>query len=376
VTVDYLSGHRNAQNQNTACAICHDFTQGRSAPNSAAPSCFRADFTNADGSASGCHAAGPGAPHAVPFIDAALHGPEAKADLAYCQECHATPPAGGAGSNPRFNVALGSLTNGCEDCHTQDTAHPYPSWSGAAANSHKTAGNLAVACALCHGATLQGPAEGGIGRACGDCHAAGSPLVLSNCTSCHNNPPDGTAPAGNSRPNRAGAHSVHDGLPKVSGLCITCHSGSGTNTSVHFDATAPANVSGLETYDAKSGLFSYNPSTRRCSSVSCHGGQATPNWLTGTLDAATDCKSCHVLGTSQFNSANSKEHDKHVNEKNLDCTDCHDPAKLVGDHFVGLDTPGFEGAADATLRDVLGYNRTTNRGCNVADCHDEAQEWF
>lgn len=371
VTGNYLSTHRNALNQNTTCAICHDFIEGRSAPDATAPSCFGANFTNAEGSTTGCHASGPGAPHALPFTAPALHGLEAKADLVYCQECHATPAAGGAGSNPRFNVAVGSLTKGCEDCHTQNTVHPYSSWSGAASNSHKTAGNLAAACALCHGANLLGSAEGGSGRACGDCHTAGSPLVLSNCTSCHNNPPDSAAPAGNSRPNRDGSHSVHDNLPRVGGICITCHDGSGTNANIHFDATAPASIFGLATYDAKSGIFSYNSASRTCSSVSCHGGQTTPNWLTGTLNVATGCETCHVRGTSQYNSYNSGEHGKHVREENLDCTDCHDPAKLDPDHFAGLDTIGFEGDAGATLRDYLGYNPATQRGCSVGGCHGQ-----
>jgi len=375
-TINHLSTHRNSAKQNTTCAICHDFTEGREAPNSDAPSCFSAGFTNADGSTTGCHASGPGAPHALPFTDPDLHGTEAKADLSYCQECHATPAAGGPGSNPRFNVAVGDLINGCEDCHTQDTAHPYPSWSGAASNSHKTAGNLAVACALCHGPDLLGPADGGVGRSCSDCHTAGSPLVLTDCTSCHNNPPDGGAPAGNSRPNRDGGHSVHDALAKVTGICASCHSGSGTNTGLHFDTSAPASVAGLETYDAKSGIFAYNSSTRQCSNVSCHGGQTTPDWLTGTLDVADDCKSCHERGTSQYNSYNSGRHRKHVEERNIFCTTCHDPNKLAADHFRGLDTAGLEGAADATLRDILNYNTSTNRGCNLGGCHDENMGWF
>jgi len=375
VTVEYLSGHRNALKQNTTCSICHDFTQGRTAPNPAAPSCFTAGFTNADGSTTGCHASGPAAPHPLPFTASDLHGPEAKADLKYCQQCHAAPSGSGAGSNPRFNVPVGSLVSGCEDCHTQNTAHPYPSWSGAASNSHKTAGNPGVACALCHGANLLGSDEGGIGRACNDCHTAGSPLVFANCTSCHNNPPDSAAPAGNSRPNRKGAHSVHNSLPKVTGICITCHDGSGTNTNSHFDTSTPASVAGLVNYDAKSGIFSYNAASRSCTGVSCHGGQTTPNWLTGSLDVATDCDSCHVRGTSQYNSYNSGQHEKHVREENLNCTECHDPAKLSADHFSRLDTPGLEGAADETILDVLSYNPATNRGCNATGCHGE-KKWF
>lgn len=373
-TIDYLSTHRNAAKQNTTCAICHDFTEGRTAPDPSAPSCFTAGFTNADGSSTGCHSGGPSTPHALPFTGADLHGPEAKADLKYCQACHATPSAGGPGSNPRFNVAVGDLVNGCEDCHTENTAHPFPSWIGTASNSHKTAGNLDAACALCHGAKLLGSAEGGVGPACNQCHTAGSPLIHSNCTSCHNVPPDSSGLAGNSHPNREGAHGTHNALPDVTGLCITCHNGSGTNTAVHFDTTSPANVSGLSTYYAKSGSFSYDSSGRNCSNVSCHGGQSTPDWLTGSISVTTDCKSCHARGTSQFNSYNSGEHKKHVVEENVFCTQCHDPNKLANDHFSGLDTSGFEGAADETIKVSLGYNPVSRRGCNVAGCHGE-EEW-
>jgi predicted CxxxxCH...CXXCH cytochrome family protein len=375
----YDATHRTItlETVNTSCVLCHQ-TSGRSiGPLPDAPSCFSANYTNSDGITTGCHAGGPGytAPHALPFTDEALHGPDAKADLKYCQECHAAPAAGGPGSNPRFNVAVGDLVNGCEDCHTVDTAHPYPSWSGAASNSHKTAGSLDVACALCHGANLLGAAEGGVGPACDDCHTAGSPQVLTNCTSCHNDPPDSAAPAGNFRPNRDGSHSVHDSLPRVAGICSTCHSGSGTNTNIHFDTSTPAGVAGLATYDAESGGFSYSSAGRTCSNVSCHGGQTTPDWLNGTLNAATDCESCHTRGTSQFNSYNSGKHKKHVEDKNVFCTECHDPAKLATDHFIRLDTTGFEGAADATILDALSYDPATNRGCSVAGCHG-TERWF
>ncbi len=131
ITTDYMSNHRNAGRQDTAGSICHDFTQGRTAPDSSAPSCFSTEFTNTDNILSGCHAEGPAAPHAIPFIDSVLHGPEAKADLSNCQECHATPFDGGPGSNPRFNLPIGTLTNGCESesCHSALTAHPSPSFN-------------------------------------------------------------------------------------------------------------------------------------------------------------------------------------------------------------------------------------------------------
>jgi predicted CxxxxCH...CXXCH cytochrome family protein len=289
-----------------------------------------------------------------------LHGPDAKADLTFCQQCHADPSGGGPGSNPRFNVPLGNLANGCEDCHQVNTAHPVPLWAAAPPNSHKTAGNLAVACALCHGANLQG----GVGPACAICHTAGSPLDLVNCTSCHNDPPDSAFPAGNSRPNRDGSHSDHDLLPKVTSVCITCHNGSGTDTINHFDGSEPSDVSALPSYDAKTGTAAYDSGSMSCTDVSCHGGQPTPDWLTGVIDVGRDCESCHELGTAQFNSYNSGEHDEHLDE-GIGCTECHDTGKLAGNHFIGLDTPAFEEDPAQTIRDDVNYSPPS---CNPA-CH-------
>jgi len=206
-------------------------------------------------------------------------------------------------------------------------------------------------------------------------HPAEEGEDLRNCTSCHNDPPDSATPAGNFRPNRDGSHSLHDNLNRVTGICSTCHNGSGTNTNIHFDITTPAGVAGLATYDAKSGVFSYSSAGRTCANVSCHGGQTTPDWLNGSLNVATDCKSCHVRGTGQYNSYNSGKHEKHVREENVFCTECYDPGKLTPDHFIRLDTHGFEGAADATIRNALSYDPGNNRGCNVVGCHDETKEW-
>ena len=375
VTPDYVSSHRRSSKQNTACSLCHDFTEGRTAPNSTAPSCFSSDFRNADDVLSGCHPGGFGAPHAIPFTDAALHGPEAKADLTYCQECHATPSDGGPGSNPRFNVPIGSLTNGCEDCHSVLTAHPYPSWMGVIGNSHKTADHFQTACTLCHGVNLLGAAEGGVGKACNECHLASDPLVDLNCTSCHNNPPDDAPLAGSLRPNRSGSHAIHNSLNRVAGQCIACHDGSGTDTAAHFDDNAPANVSILASYLAETGGFSYNSDNASCSGVSCHGGQATESWVNGTINVDTDCRQCHVRGTSQYNSYNSGDHRRHVEEENIFCTVCHDTQKLAVGHFARLDTTGLEQPANQTIQEYLNYVPGA-QSCGVSSignkgCHED-----
>lgn len=372
-TSSYLSNHRDAGKQNTNCSICHDFTQGRTAPDPNAPSCFSASYTNSDGSLTGCHSSGPGAPHALPYLDSALHGPDAKVDLAYCQQCHADPFNGGPGSNPRFNVPLGNLINGCEDCHAVGTAHPLSRWTGPAAQSHKTAGNLDTACALCHGTNL----NGGAGPACSNCHTNGDPLVDVNCSSCHGDPPDGS-----SRPNRNSSHSVHDALAKVSGQCLACHEGFGTNTSSHFDGTEPADIKMLATYKAQTGTLTYNAGGNSCNGVKCHGGETTPNWDTGTINVGTDCHDCHTVNVSQYNSPRSGRHRLHVNNEGFACTECHNyddpvdrssnssPEQLSVKHFAGLDTNSFEGDPDRTIRNYMNYNGSSCAFGRLGRCHN------
>jgi predicted CxxxxCH...CXXCH cytochrome family protein len=306
------------------------------------------------------------APHTIPFTDPTLHGPVAKADLTFCEGCHASPSNGGPGSNPRFNVAIGSLTAGCETsgCHAAGTAHP-AQWRGFTATApggHRTAGNMANACVLCHGATL----GGGAGLACTTCHTAGSPLVLTNCTSCHNIPPSGST-----APNRAGAHAVHGALSAVSANgCNTCHNGGGTGTQNHDYGRASAFLSFLAQFNAKTGTGSFDATANTCANVSCHGGQTTPNWLTGTINVNTQCTSCHSSGTTQYNSFNSGHHSTHVSQ-GIACYTCHDTALLAVNHFTHLDTTAMEGPASATLNAALQYNGTS---CNpsaggLSGCH-------
>ncbi|NIM97919.1 MAG: CxxxxCH/CxxCH domain-containing protein [candidate division Zixibacteria bacterium] len=159
-------------------------------------------------------------------------------------------------------------------------------------------------------------------------------------------------------------------MPKVMAICDTCHNGSGTDTTNHFDQTEPADVSLLATYDAKSGAAAYNSVAMSCTDVSCHGGQLTPDWLVGAINVDTDCDSCHELGTAQFNSYNSGEHDKHVNEEGIGCTGCHDATKLAMGHFIGLDTTAFEGNPAETIRDDVNYSPPS---CNPV-CHGP-EDW-
>ncbi|MCM0080732.1 CxxxxCH/CxxCH domain-containing protein [Geomonas sp. Red32] len=381
---NWVVAHRAAyQASPSSCGQCHGGPGFDTSPavsgGIAQVSCFSTSF-----GALTCHAGGHAprlAPHPVPFTDPAQHGPLAKQDLTFCQTCHAAQT--GPGTNPRFNLPIGSLTTGCEGsgCHLPNMAHPTPWQQGAVANTkgHASAGNLANACTLCHGVAL----AGGVGPACSSCHTsltAGAVPVLGACVSCHSAPPSGS-----SFPNVAGAHLAHNALAEVANVCSTCHNGGGSGTASHGSGTVTLAV--LATYNANGGTATYIPASGTCASVSCHGGIQTPNWQSGQIDVATQCTSCHTAGTSQGvpqnNSYFSGLHDFHLSPQQVGllCTDCHDAAILTAPttpgHFSGLKTAAFELAPSATIRSVVNYNAVQhtcspqNNGTNFSftACH-------
>lgn len=305
--------HRTAGNRTAACGICHNVVDNTTAgANPSAPSCFSASFQT-----QGCHATGPGQPnHAVPFFDNTAHTQTTTASFtSNCGSCHAV-----TGTSPISGAPL------CTSCHISD------------------------------------------------------PRGVTNCTSCHANPPNGAVTA---YPNVGGRHSAHIAL-NVSGTpvsCTTCHTGLGSGTLSHYNRTrppriSPASVAFVTTYNAKTGASGFdNSSLLRCTNVSCHGGQPTPNWQTGTIDVVNACLSCHVLGTTQYNSYNSGQHALHLGgfgSSAATCKLCHDATKVnVTGHLTNLATPTFEQTARSTLLPALQYDGTS---CNpeaggLTGCH-------
>jgi predicted CxxxxCH...CXXCH cytochrome family protein len=173
-----------------------------------------------------------------------------------------------------------------------------------------------------------------------------------SCTSCHGQPP-----AGSSSPDQAGAHGVHTTLNGIGTDCANCHAGAAHNSVVDRGISS--------TWNAKSGIAIGN-TNGTCSNISCHGGVATPNWITGSINVDTQCTSCHTAGTSQYNGYVSGRHDKHVREKKISCTQCHDTNRLRNGHFVNLSSSSFEQAPAATIKSSLGY---AGGSCSTASCH-------
>jgi predicted CxxxxCH...CXXCH cytochrome family protein len=341
----WLIAHRSAYSKNSAsCAECHgaDLKGGITKVD-----CFN------QGALGSCHASGHGprnVPHPIPYKEGALHGAEAKKDLVYCQSCHGTIGGPGSSPPPRFNISIGTLKNGCEDCHKKYTAHPPASGATTGWIGHATALGMGNNCTLCHGIDLTGsPATGAIPAipGCNSCHTGLVPGTIptsGSCGSCHARPPV------------TGSHTVHNALAGVAGVCNTCHEGAGSGTDKHGNGIKDVAVSA--TYNAKTG--SATISGGRCSNISCHGGVTTPVWG-GAF--ANDCLSCHTVGTApndpQFNSFYSGKHSKHIDDIGLQCTDCHDMSTAVG-HFSSLSTTTtFELDPSATIRAPLNYVKAT-----------------
>ena len=298
------------------------------------------------------------------------------------------------------NYAAANQTCGTFTCHT--IVHVNFSWSGGASHSVPFTGanhtsvrssNFAANCGACHSET--GPAAK-LGPTCTVCHQTGSPLTSLNCASCHGDPPP---PSGATYPNVAGKHAVHDALPGV-GICTPCHNGLDTGTLEHYNRAnarpgkdalrvPPGDVAFLGTYNAESGgPAAFNPANRTCSNVICHGGQATPDWQTPEVDAidvVNACTSCHVAGTTQYNSYFSGRHDSHITGFGLSattCKRCHDPAKVnVTGHFQNLATRAFEQAPRETILLDVQYigNRCSPTG-ELTGCHaanpNRNRTWF
>lgn len=335
-----------------------------------------------------CH--GNTVPHATGaiWLAGSGHGPTAKADLTYCQGCHASPAVPLAGSNPRFNLLVNpaSPNSGCENCHKARTAHPPvdPAKSSGAPRwyFHRLSGNKAVACPECHGANLQGPAEGGVGPRCQNCHVLGAPLTSPPCTTCHQKPPSGTP---GQFPNIAGTHSIHNSFTGVTQVCDSCHSGAGFGSGANHFMDNVVDVGFLAKYNEKGLTGSYTPAAGgsnanggTCANVNCHGGQATPNWRQlNAIDVNTQCTSCHQfksgLPRTRFNDYTNAvmPHVGTGTHAAQACAVCHDTAKLAALHFVKLDnTAAWMQAGGQTIKTALGYPGGGNECSNTpSGCH-------
>ncbi|WLT31527.1 CxxxxCH/CxxCH domain-containing protein [Geothrix sp. PMB-07] len=355
-----------------SCQICHgrDFAGGASAQTCAS-----------------CH--GVPAPHPVRPWRAVggstlTHAGMDPSNAVVCAQCHLagsslnpvghpTTPAPAATQPGCFNATL---------CHGDKLApHPVPFLTGladAAGNGHMTvtAGTFAADCSTCH--AYSGTSPSANAPLCNVCHQLADPVAAGTqagtCLSCHAGAPGlPHGPGGSAFPSTAGAHAKHMALPTAL-TCDTCHAGSGTGTNTHYtNANArngapagPAPVAMDAVFQAQTGgALAFTAASLTCSNVSCHGGQATPGWQTGTLNSATQCTACHKVAASagatiQFNDAFGRHslntHDATNPANAIACTTCHNmgngsPGALA--HFKYLDTQAVDGVSTGSPADQL-----------------------
>ncbi len=249
-----------------------------------------------------------GVPPADPtsFTLGSNHGPVAKQDLTFCQQCHGQ--LGGAGDNPRFDLPMIAYPQGCESCHVDAYAHP-TGWQGTtgAGTSHRNAANINGSCVLCHGAALSG-GGGAIGPSCSSndyqnsdgeisaCHSGGyqslSPLHPTGWNTSHVN-----AARLDVSTCLAECHQDIRNAPtaEIPG-CANCHFGGATSTLniVHPDGSPLSPAWTDPPKDHRD--FADNKSDLQCAGLYCHGdtldgGIAPPNgsWAVG----GPRCEDCH-----------------------------------------------------------------------------------
>jgi predicted CxxxxCH...CXXCH cytochrome family protein len=359
-----------------SCRICHgfDFTGG-----GAKVSCVNDPA---------CHGAGVQAPHPSRWLPGRerVHTDTHPENAPVCALCHFDEPD--AGNHPPAPPPPGS-DPGCFNstlCHGPEVAphavRPF------ADHPSRAQSEFSTFCNGCH--NIDPPRLLSTAPACTECHVGGNPLQVTNCATCHGNPPDGQAPVGNVFPNVEGAHPEHDALEEVAGACGTCHDGGGAGAGLAHLYNDAVDVAFQDlVFQAKTGgSLLFNPADNTCSNVSCHGGQTTPNWRTGTIDVNTNagCLQCHRARevSDQFNSFFSGEHEEHL-EEGIACRDCHDmnrAAPGAANHFRFLSTPQMEGPASDTFQslpapDTIVYDPGANT-C-TGTCHGKEhnpRRWF
>lgn len=281
----------------------------------------------------------PAGKHAPGWITG--HGASFLQNGSTCTACHGANLSGGISG-----VSCSSSSLNGTFCHAAGP-HPIP-WP-----THNQVANQLNLCSSCHGAGLTG---GPTAPACSKCHInlpAGTAPIAGTCISCHGNPPDSAT-----FPNISGVHKAHISLGLT---CGSCHAGGGTGGANHGTALT---VAFPTFYNAVNGNAQFNPAGN-CANVSCHGGQNSPPWRGGRIDALRECTPCHQAGTApgqpQANSYYSGEHARHLINIGLVCTDCHDMSVVSGtaSHFSGLQTPAFELSPAGTMRGPLNFNNGT-----------------
>ncbi|TNF49997.1 hypothetical protein EP232_01025, partial [bacterium] len=147
----------------TTCYACHDPDDPMTSPGYNCLEChFNESGTQRVPAGSGYSHGDSGTSH-TPF--------QGTADGDVCINCH------------DVNISFGYEPS-CHNCHGDTGGHEVPFLD----HDQTSQADFNTNCAQCHSVTGTQPDPNA--RRCDDCHTAGSPYTLTNCRSCHGDPPD------------------------------------------------------------------------------------------------------------------------------------------------------------------------------------------
>jgi predicted CxxxxCH...CXXCH cytochrome family protein len=316
-----------------------------------------------------------------------------------CNACHGSDAATLSSGRHAGHISTAANSNlgtafKCTACHAQVVtsnttvsnylrhANGFSDYSGRNAGRSYTAADGACANVYCH---TDGKGRQNVPFNAGNGWNSGT--VYYDCNGCHGND---IAPAFTSlggEPNytnatetqlRANSHSRHMGGVGVS-TCIYCHASTVNSTgAILVNSTSHAN----RRIDVQAGAgksFQYDPATRTCSNILCHGGYSTSvRW--GKIFPA-DCTGCHGNNASSFRPLSTGKHTAHINHnvniwgKNVRCNTCHALTAGLDDRSI-LDT-SLHGNGFKNFTGVMAGGRGAydipSGVCSANYCHSDGK---
>ena len=316
-----------------------------------------------------------------------------------CSACHGgtavnlTSGKHSAHISTTANTSLGTAY-GCVACHAQvvsnDTtvtnylrhANGFSDYSGVRAGKSYTAATGVCTNVYCH--------TDGKGRqnvAFTVSNGWNSSVTYANCTGCHGN--DTTfgfytsvvgepnyQNAGMTQP-RANSHQRHMGGTTLI-VCVYCHNQTMNATGDIIPGSTTHTNGSIEVQAGGGKNFSYVPSTRTCSTITCHGTGSRPvRW--GEVFPA-DCTGCHGNNAVSFRPISSGKHTAHINNKgilgkNFNCAACHALTAAPNDRAI-VDT-SVHGNGFKNVTGVMSGGRNTytiaTGVCSATYCHTDGK---
>jgi len=187
-------------------------------------------------------------------------------------------------------------------------------------------------CVRCHRA----PSKKITSDVCVNCHGKNG-IEEDNCRNCHKVQSESGDPA-------SGNHQAHVAKGPGDTGCVECHPGSPEKSKVHANGIVNVNISNGGKYNS---ITEDNGVIGECRNIVCHKDIRT--W-------GGDCSSCH------YNPPDTGYHEKHLEQKNLSCQDCH----LKNQH----DSDNNSGSIEVGN---IEYNPVTG-DCN-SKCHTKTHKW-